>query len=144
MDFSKLFNKSKYELETGEFWRQGERIPEQYHYLAETNRYKIYCCITLTCAHCIDLLPLLPGIADGFSGDFVLIVAAEQQEADDLAAFLQLKFPVIAVSNDDMFGGLRVQQTPFSYFVNADFQVVEALVTETETDFRRLTEAKAS
>lgn len=134
MNIKALFNNKKPQKEK----KIGEIIPEPYRYSEDASKDKVYCCISLSCMYCVDLLPLLNNFANSYSGELFLLCNCTSEEIKDLIEYFKFQFKVIQVTDDDMYERLGVKETPYAFYLNNQFEVLNEVVVYNDDDLRRL------
>jgi|GEM_PF-6762244 len=134
MNMKELFSKKQPDKEK----QIGEIIPEPYQYSEDSSKDKVYCLISLTCMHCVDLLPYLNNFASSYSGELYLLCNCTSEEMTDLIQYFDYKFKLIQVTEEDIFQNLGIKQTPYAMHLSNQFEVLNESIVYNDDDMRRL------
>lgn len=134
MNLKELFQKKQPE----NVKRIGGMFPEPYRYGEDSSKDKVYCCISLSCVYCVDLLPRLNDFAASYTGEFYLFCNCTNEEIQDLLQYFRFPFKIVPLTDEDMHERLEVRETPYAFHLSNRFEVLNESVVYNDDDLRRL------
>lgn len=120
MSLKSIFQKAEKEIaDNHEF--NSNRFPFELLKLEEPiTRKSVFCLISLSCTHCIDLLPELKRIND--SNTFILVTDGTEEDNAEIHKYFNFTFPIISYRGP--LNKLGTEKTPYLLLVNPDGQVM--------------------
>jgi thiol-disulfide isomerase/thioredoxin len=89
----------------------------------ESELNRVVCAISLNCAHCIRLLPLLKEFKKNPIFEFLLITNGKNEENAIIRAHFGFQFQIISYANRD-YSEIGITATPQAYLVNRQGKVI--------------------
>ncbi len=134
MDLASLFKKKEILP-----LKKGDSLVESQRFGSRSDvSYRIYCFITLTCEHCIDLLPQINDFIRSDQGEFILCIVAKSEDIREIVEYFDFGFSTIQVSSERLRNQFMVPQTPFAYIVDSDYKVLAGRVIYNSADLEYL------
>ncbi|GAV14330.1 hypothetical protein RQP50_19015 [Paenibacillus sp. chi10] len=132
---SDIFNKAKKYHEASEA-RNVTEIPNitKLFKISDISKPCVYCVISLSCAHCIELLPQL----SIFNGNihFSLITDGDELENNEIIRELKFDFPVF--SYKEPLEKANIYETPTSILVDVKGNIIEKMFTPNVSEIQAL------
>jgi len=134
MDFRSWFPKSTKSTATPKPLETGQPFPMDLRTIAQKEQTVAVGIISLSCSHCVDLLPHLVSAVVRHRIPFVLFSKGTPQENANVAAYFGNPFPVVSIAEEDIQGRFGAEQTPYFYFVLDSGIVADGFAADTADD----------